>query len=151
MQSPLSTTSIRILPDICVLISHTLSRLIKLGYLEGFEIVLPDFVEFTVDVLCDGRLKAGFYSELDELRKLENDRIISILYCDYEKPLPETRKDLIDKEDKFILEIAVMTNSILFTSDKALKDEATSIKQPVIYLPPRFQKGIKELIQGFES
>lgn len=124
--------------------------MIKLGFLDGFEIVIPDFIEYTVDVLCEGRLKSGFYSELDELRRLENDRLISILYCDYEKPLPEDRDTLIDKEDDYILEIAVLTNSILLTSDNGLKDEATSIKQPVIYIPPRYQKNIKELARRLE-
>ena len=144
MQSS-SNANIRILPDICVLISHTLSRLIKLGLLHGFEIVIPDFLEFTVDMLCEGRLKSGFYNELDELSKLEDDRLISILYCDYEKPLPMDRETLIKTEDEYILEIAVVTNSILFTSDKGLKYEATSIKQPVFYFPPKYQKDIKEL------
>ncbi len=145
-----NNNTIRILPDICVLISHTLSRLIKLGFFDGFEIVIPDFVEHTVDILCEGRLKSGFYNELHELRKLENNRIISILYCDYEKSLPEDRKSLIELEDAIILEIAVITNSILFTSDRGFKDEATSIKQPVIYIPPKFQKNIKELAKGLE-
>jgi predicted PilT family ATPase len=93
-----NSINIRILPDICVLISHIFSRLIKLGFLNGFEIVIPDFVGYTVDVLCENRLKSGFYSELDKLRILENDKIISILYCDYEKSLPESRKELIDLE-----------------------------------------------------
>ncbi len=140
--------TIRILPDICVLISHVLSRLIKLGHLNGFEIVIPDFVEYTVDILCENRLKSGFHSELDELRRLENDKLISILYCDYEKTLPDSRKELIDLEDEFILEIAVITNSILLTSDEGLKDEANSIKQPVIYIPAKYQKEIKELSKG---
>jgi len=150
LQLQSSGATIRILPDICILISHNLSRLIKLGFLEGFEIVIPDFVEYTVDVLCDGRLKAGFYSELDELRELEKERMISLLYCDYEKPLPKYKQDLIRLEDEFILEIAVATNSILFTSDKELKDEATSIKQPVIYIPPMFHKEIKDLASQLE-
>lgn len=144
------STSIRILPDICILISHNLSRLIKLGFIEGFEIVIPDFIEFTVDVLCDGRLKAGFYSEIAELKRLETERKINILYCDYGKPLPLNRQELIRLEDEFILEIAVATNSILFTSDKALKEEAASVKQPVVYIPSRFQKNIKELAEQLD-
>lgn len=141
---------IRILPDICVLISHNLSRLIKLGFIEGFEIVLPDFIEFTVDILCDGRLKAGFYSEIAELKRLETERKINILYCDYGKPLPINRQELIRMEDEFILEIAVATNSILLTSDKSLKEEAASVKQPVVYIPSRFQKNIKELAERLD-
>ena len=147
-----NSVSIRILPDICILISRNLSRLIKLGFLEGFEIVIPDFIEYTVEILCDGRLKAGFDNELHELKNLEKERLIKILKCEYEKPFPSNRQELIRLEDEYILEIAVATNSILFTSDEALKDEATSIKQPVIYIPPRFQKDIKELANnGYKS
>ena len=46
-----------------------------------------------------------------------------------------------------ILEVAVVTDSILFTADKGLRDKAISIKQPVIYIPPKFQKGIKKLAE----
>ena len=73
--------NIRILPDICVLISHTLSRLIELNILEGFEIIIPDSIEYTVQILCEGRLQAGFYNEINKLRKLEVERRIDILYC----------------------------------------------------------------------
>ncbi len=137
--------SIRILPDICVLISHTLSRVIELEFLDGFEILIPDFVEEIVSVLCEGKLKAGFFNEIEKLQKLEAERKIDILYCSYGVELPEDKKKLIETEDDIILEVAVVTNSILFTADKGLKDKATSIKQPVIYIPPKFQKGIKEL------
>jgi predicted PilT family ATPase len=77
VSSPVPT--VRILPDICVLISHTLSRLIKLEFLEGFEIVILDCLLYIVEVLCDGRLKAGFYNEIDELKKLEKNKKVNIL------------------------------------------------------------------------
>ena len=58
--------SIRILPDICVLISHTLSRVVELGFLDGFEILIPDFTHEIVSVLCEGKLKAGFKNEIEK-------------------------------------------------------------------------------------
>ncbi len=145
MKLDISNSNIRILPDICVLISHTLSRIIELGFLEGFEILIPDSVEYIVQILCEGRLQAGFYNEIDKLKELETQRKIDILYCNYEMPEIKTKKELIAQEDDLILEIAVITNSILFTSDKGLKDKATSIKQPVIYFPAKFQKNIKDI------
>ena len=145
MKSNEMDPSIRILPDICVLISHTLSRVVELGFLENFEILIPDFVEEIVLILCDGKLKAGFYNEIEKLKELEAKRKIDILYCSYGVDLPENKKKLIDTEDDLILEAAVATESILFTADKGLKDKAISIKQPVMYIPPKFQKGIKEL------
>jgi len=118
---------------------------VELGFLDSFEILIPDFVEEIVLVLCEGKLKAGFYNEIKKLKELEEDRKIDILYCSYGVDLPENKKKLIDAEDDIILEAAVATKSILFTSDKGLKDKAVSIKQPVMYIPPKFQKGIKEL------
>ncbi|MGZ7210230.1 MAG: hypothetical protein ACXVHV_10150 [Methanobacterium sp.] len=141
--------NIRILPDICVLISHTLSRLIELEILDGFEILLPDSMDYIVKILCEGRLKAGFYNEIDKLKELEVQRKIDILYCSYEMPEIKTKKELIAREDDLILEIAVVTNSILFTSDKALRDKASSVKQPVIYFPAKYQRNIKDISGEF--
>lgn len=119
--------------------------MVELGFLDGFEILIPDFVEEIVLVLCEGKLKAGFYNEIKKLTELEKDRKIDILYCSYGVDLPENKKKLIDTEDDIILEAAAATESILFTADKCLKDKSVLIKQPVMYVPPKFQKGIKEL------
>lgn len=119
--------------------------MVELGFLDGFEILIPDFVEEIVLVLCEGKLKAGFYNEMKKLKELEAERKINILYCSYGVDWPENRKKLINTEDDMILEVAVATESILFTADKGLRDKAISIKQPVIYIPPKFQKGIKQL------
>jgi len=137
----------RILPDICVLISHTISRIIKLGYLENFQIVIPDSMEYIVQILCDERLQAGFYNEINKLKELEAERKINLLFCSYGIQEFNSKKELIKLEDDLILEIAVATDSILFTSDKGLRDKAASIKQPVIYFPAKFQRKIKENIR----
>lgn len=141
--------NIRILPDICVLISHTISRLIELNILNGFEILIPDSIEYIVQILCEGRLQAGFYNEIDKLKELEENRKIDILYCSYEMPEIKNRKELISSEDDLVLEIAIVTNSILFTSDKGLRDKAISVKQPVIYFPAKYQKNVKDISGDF--
>ena len=141
--------TIRILPDICVLISHTLSRLIELEIFDCFEIIIPDSIEYIVQILCDGRLQAGFYNEIEKLKELEVQRKIDIFYCNYEIPEIKNRKELIACEDDLILEIAIITNSILLTSDKALRDKVSSVKQPVIYFPAKYQKNIKEIYEKF--
>ena len=151
MKSEESSTNIRILPDICVLISHTLSRVIELGFLEGFEILIPDSVEYVVQILCEGSLQAGFFNEIDKLKELEAERKIDILHCSYEIPNFKTKKELIDHEDDLILEIAIITDSILFTSDKGLRDKAISVKQPIIYFPGKYQKNIKNIYMNFKQ
>ena len=113
--------------------------------MDGFEILIPDFIEEIVLVLCEGKLKAGFYNEIKKLKELEAERKIDILYCSYGVDWPENRNKLINTEDDMILEVAVATESILFTADRGLRDKAGSIKQPVIYIPPKFEKGIKKL------
>jgi rRNA-processing protein FCF1 len=123
---------------------------VELGFLDGFEILIPDFVEEIVLILCEGKLKAGFYNEINKLKELEAERKIDVLYCNYGIDWPENRNKLINTEDDMILEVAVATDSILFTADKGLRDKAVSIKQPVIYIPPKFQKGIKKLAERFE-
>jgi predicted PilT family ATPase len=149
MESNEYNSNIRILPDICVLISHTLSRLIELNILEGFEIMIPDSIEYIVQTLCEGRLQAGFYNEIDKLKELETERKIDIVYCSYEMPEIKTKKELVTIEDDLILEIAIITNSILFTSDKGLRNKASSVKQPVIYFPAKYQKNIKDISSDF--
>ena len=94
MESYEYNSNIRILPDICVLISHTLSRLIELDILDGFEIIIPDSMEYIVQILCEGRLQAGFYNEIDKLKELDAERKIDILYCSYEMPEIKTKKEL---------------------------------------------------------
>lgn len=140
-------SNIRILPDICVLISNTLSRLIELNIIDGFEILIPDVIEYIVQILCDRRLQAGFYNEIKKLKELETDRKIDILYCSYEMPEIKNRRELINLEDDLILEIAVITDSILLTSDKGLRDKSSSVKQPVIYFPAKYQKKVKDSLE----
>ena len=71
------------------------------------------------------------------------------MYCNYEMPEIKTRKELMDGEDDLLLEIAILTNSILFTSDKGLRNKASSVKQPVIYFPAQYQKNIKDISGDF--
>ncbi len=119
--------------------------MVELGFLDGFEILIPDFVEEIVLVLCEGKLKAGFYNEIKKLNELEAEKKIDMLYWSYGIDWPENKNKLINTEDDMILEVAVATDSILFTADKGLRDKAVSIKQQVIFIPPKFEKGIKKL------
>ena len=64
-------------------------------------------------------------------------------------PEIKSRKELIAREDDLILEIAIITNSILLTSDKGLRIKASSVKQPVIYFPAKYQKNIKDISSDF--
>jgi len=142
MRPPLFMLTSRILPDVNILIGGHLSRCIDLGYFEGFEVVIPDFVTHVIGVL-GSREGSGASSEITRLRNFESNKRITIFNCKDGLPVPSTKEEFQKKEDDSILEIANLTNSILFTGDRNLKDKAMLNKRPTIYLQPRESKQLK--------
>lgn len=142
MRPPLFMLTSRVLPDVNVLIGGHLSRCINLGYFEGFEIVIPDFIINVLDIL-GAKEGSGASSEIARLRQFENDKKINIFNCKDGLPVPSTKGEFQEKEDESILEIANLTNSILLTGDKNLKDRAMLNKRPTIYIHPKESKQIK--------
>lgn len=151
MKPPIFMHNTRILPDISVLVSHTLSRCIRLGFFEGFEIVIPTFIMDIIDALCGKNEKKGVSNELSQLRELEIENRISIYNCRYGKPIPNDKNELEIKEDNFILGLSNLTNSILFTLDRNLKDKAILAKRPTVYMDPKLEKPIKDLFYKLDN
>lgn len=142
MQPPLFMLTSRILPDVNILIGGLLSRCIDLGYFEKFEVVIPEFIMHVIDVLGP-RERSGASNEIDRLRKLENEKKITIFNCKDGLEVPSTKEEFQKNEDDSILAIANLTNSILFTGDKNLKNKAMLNKRPTIYIQPKESKQIK--------
>lgn len=142
MRAPIFMLTNRILPDVNILIGGYLSKCIDLGYFGGFEVVIPDFVLRVLD-FTGGKKKSGASNEIGRLRDFENKKIINIFNC--KDGLSVSKEDFLKKEDDFILEIANLTNSILFTSDRNLKDRAILNKRPTIYLHPREGEQVKKI------
>jgi hypothetical protein len=132
--APFVTLNNRILPDINMLVSKSISRLIGMGHLKGVEIVFPEFILETVDQIKGTGIKIPVTEELDELRKLAKDGIISINTFP-NLPLTYTIKSK-DDEDKVILDFAHFTNSILMTGDKILKERSLMECRPTIFIAP---------------
>lgn len=142
LATPLIMINSRILPDINILISNSLSRLIDLGYFKRFEIVIPEFIFDVVDQFKGKGSKDAVSKELANLRSRElkgNFKIIGL-----KNELVDLDKvNLTRDEDKIILAIAQLTNSVLITADQVLKDRAIMAQRPTIFIPARVFGKIK--------
>jgi hypothetical protein len=138
LQPPLFMLTNRILPDLNMLVSSTLSRLVRLGYFNGFEVVVPDFILDVADSFKGSGSKKSLSSELKELRGLEGEGKIKLL------SIQQDPTNVTD-EDKKILALSQLTNSILVTADQVLKDRALMDKRPTVYLPAEAFGQIKML------
>jgi len=145
IKPPIFMVTNRILPDVNVLISGHISRGIQLGLFEHFEIVIPDFVLGIIDTFGSAK-KTGVSNEIGRLKKFEMDGKISLINCKDGHPIPPA-EELGAVEDDVILEIAKLTNSILFTQDLTMKDKAMIKKRPTIYLHPEESGKIKTIAQ----
>lgn len=142
----------RILPDMNIIVGNNLSMCLNLGYFKGFEVVLPKFLIDAIDDYLGPNKKKGASKELENLLKLEEQGLISILYVETSKRF-EGPEEFGKEEDDFILDQAKLTNSILITSDDNLKRKAILSKRPVILLPQKIVSNLKHLegIRGFEK
>lgn len=145
VKPPIFMVTNRILPDVNVLISGHISRGIQLGLFEHFEIVIPDFVMGVIDTLGSSK-KTGVSNEIARLKRSEMEGKISLINCKDGHPIPPP-EELGVVEDDVILEIAKLTNSILFTQDVTMKDKAMIKKRPTIFLHPEEAGKIKTIAQ----
>lgn len=145
MKPPIFMVTNRILPDVNVLIGGHISRGIQLGLFEHFEVVIPDFVMGVVDTLGSTK-KTGISNEIARLKQHEREGKIFIINCKDGHPIPPPAQ-LDAVEDDIILEIAKLTNSILFTQDVTMKDKAMIKKRPTIFLHPEEAGKIKIITQ----
>lgn len=142
-EAPFLTLNNRILPDLNMLISKTVSRLINLNNLKGVEIVFPGFILDVIDEFKGSDKKKAVSTELESLRKLAEKGLITLntlsnlgIHLDAEKQ---------KEEDKIILDFAHFTNSILLTSDLVLKERALATNRPVIFIDPKDFDKIKTI------
>jgi rRNA-processing protein FCF1 len=141
MKPPIFMVTNRILPDVNVIVGGHISKGIKIGLFENFEIVIPDFVMGVIDTFGSAK-KTGASTEISRLKKYEREGKLSIINCKDNHPIPPPEQ-LGAVEDDIILDIAKLTNSILFTQDLTMKDKAMIKKRPTIYLHPEEAGKIK--------
>jgi len=145
MVPPIFMVTTRILPDINVLIGGHISKGIQIGLFEHFEIVIPDFVMGVIDTFGSGK-RTGASNEITRLQRYSQEGKITIINCKDGHPVPPMEQ-LDAVEDDIILEIAKLTNSILFTQDAIMKGKALIKKRPTIYLNPEDAGKIKIIAQ----
>jgi rRNA-processing protein FCF1 len=134
LKPPMFMLTSRILPDMDMLISKSMSRLVELGYFNDFEIVVPDFILDVVDRFKGSGKKSALSIELDELRVLEKSGKIKMNSL---TGFPvKVDSSTLQEEDKVILGLAHLTNSVLVTSDKVLRDRAVMQERPTVYVSP---------------
>ena len=132
----------RLLPDINILISHSLSRLMELDNFNGFEIIIPGFLLNVVDTI-DGAKKNAVSDEIERIIKLQHSK--NIIVKQYSNSLIKFDEEKIKNEDDYIIELSDITNSILITSDNNMKTKATLNQRPVIFIPASYHENIRTL------
>jgi len=136
MNSPFLILNNRIQPDLNILIAKGTSRLMKLGFFRGFEVVIPKYILNVADNLLGSQKKKAISREIDALREFAQQDVISIFNFDDRFKIPNSIQELEKEEDDMILNITRLTNSVIFTGDITLKSKAVLSKRPVIYIPP---------------
>lgn len=145
MKPPFLVYTSRILPDISVIVAGYISKCIKFGYFEDFEILIPDFIVQSSDLFLGRSQKKGFSREINALRELKNQNKIGLNFYIDGFDLPESKEIFESTEDNIILEIAKITNSVLFTGDENLKIKSTLNNRPTIYIDPQHADIIKSI------
>lgn len=143
MNSPLFTINYRLFPDINILVSRSLSRLIGLGHFSDYEVIIPKFIMNVIDTL-DGGTKKGAHFEVDMLKSLETEGKIRVINYD-DKYSEEDVTKYLGQEDNYLSEISDITNSILITGDENLKSKVQLKNRPVIYVNPKVHSQIKTM------
>lgn len=143
--SPLLIARNRILPDLNTLISRTLSRLVRLGYFNGYEIVVPEYYDKFVDqCFARGKKRNSFLDEKEGLDSLKEQGRIRI----HVHPLSGnniancTEEGKI--EDDIIFDFAVNTHSILMTADKTLKEKSRARNLECIFFSQKISDAAKD-------
>lgn len=148
LNSPLYVLNNRILPDVNVLVSNSLSRLIELGFFEGFEIIIPKFI-MNVSETLGGAKKSGISNEITKLKSLEDGGRIKVMhYGDANDK--ESIEKMLHKEDEIIGRIADETNAILVTGDNLFKSNRELDNRPVISIPQRLDIDIKTIHEAIK-
>jgi len=145
MKPPFLVYTSRILPDISVLVAGYISKCIKFGYFENFEILIPDFIVQSSDIFIGPAQKKGVSREINNLRELKNQNKIDITLYEDGYKIPKSQEEFESIEDNIILEIAKVTNSVLFTGDENLKIKSTLNNRPTIFIHPKHSNTIKSI------
>lgn len=144
--SPLLIARSRILPDLNILISKRLSRVMQAGYFNGYEIIIPEYYDKFVDqCFSKGKRRDGFLSEIEELSNLQKQGIIRYQTHPYKGSIIIECNDEGKIEDDKVFDFAVETHSILITADRTLKEKSVQRNLECIYFTQALSDSAKLL------
>ena len=90
-------------------------------------------------------VKKTVSEEIDQLRELEKQGLVSIKPFKDDREIPASRVEFNIEEDPTLIEIADITNSIFITADINCKDQALLRKRPVIFIDDATTRSTKML------
>jgi len=143
MNTPIMVLNNRILPDLNILISNSLSRLIEMGLFEGYEVVIPKFAMKVAETL-GGSKKTGIHNEITKLKDLETENKIKVMHYGDDNDTYSIEK-MLNQEDEILAKISDETNSILITSDRLFQSTRQLENRPVILMPASIHEHIKTI------
>ncbi len=144
--SPLLIARSQMLPDLNILISKTLSRIIQAGYFNGYEIIIPEYYDKFVDQCFDrGKRRSAFLSEKEELMKLQRQGLIRYQQYPYsDSKIVDCNEEGKIEDDK-VFKFAEKTHSILITADSTLKEKSIEHNLECIFFTQNLSDSAKLL------
>lgn len=128
----------RLLPDLNVIISDGLIRLLNLGFFKDFTLIIPTYILDICDKELLGKKRQRKINEfIEKCIELKNKGFLNILNFkenDIIKFKEINEKNFNQIEDKIFIELSKLTNSFLVTSDKNLKTQLLLQDRPLIYI-----------------
>jgi len=122
--SPLLISRSRVLPDINRLFARSVSRMIKQGFFEGFEFIIPEYYDKYVENCLSHKSKhrQPYYEELNELNKLASDGKIGIYRLPFTGTIDNCKVERQIEDDK-IIGFGQQTQSLILTGDKGMAEK----------------------------
>jgi len=139
----------RILPDFSVIFSDSLIRLFKLGFFKGYTLIFPEFIFDICDKELIGKKRRNKLDEfISSCIELQNKDFINLLNFQENEIIQFQEinsSNFNEIEDKIMLELSNITNSLLITTDINLHHRASIKKMPHIFIPGSIESKLKFL------
>lgn len=144
--APLLISRGRILPDLNRLISRSTSKMIRQGFFNSFEFVIPEYYDHYVDTCfaASGAARAGYLKELEDLKELDKIGKIRIYSYPFNGTIDEKecqREGQI--EDDITIGIAQRTQSLILSADKTVIQKLRSLGLDGILIEGKFDQAMK--------
>lgn len=139
----------RIIPDFSVIFSDSLIRLFQLGFFKDYVLIFPEFIFDVCDKKLIGKKRRSkldeFISKCIELSNKDFIKLITFKENTIIKFSQIDSSNFNEIEDKIMLELSNITNSLLVTTDNNLHNRASINNIPHIFIPGNIESKLKFL------